>query len=332
MGIFSFFKSKNTSDESYDSLEENEISIDLEESEAYYKAEDNVKEEFLNLKMEDIIVEEISPEKLEEIITNRIVNVIENYKDFDYVQPFVKRATIEIGKRNVELLKDYLTRGKVSKPQRLKKQYEELGSWGKAVENAVLTILYGFEADGVDELLKIANSHFEIRFKAINLLCKLASRGIEREKIIDSIIYIMKPFNEDEILQVLNFLSQIKNSSKVLRLLDLYYRKYILENNLECAYDTLISKINFKGTFTEEELIFLKVLALHEGKLDISFVLPEEDSIIDFSNIDESIRVKAAVSYYSLDKEDKEINYRLLYLRDNSLEDEIRRFLNEVIS
>ena len=56
-----------------------------------------------------------------------------------------------------------------------------------------------------------------------------------------------------------------------------------------------------------------------------------EKGIIDFTNVPDDIRVKAAVSYYSLNKDDNEINYRLLYLKDNSLDLELRKFLSTVI-
>ena len=232
--------------------------------------------------------------------------------------------------KNVELLKDYL-KGRVSKPQRMKMKYEELGQWGKIVENAVLTIIYGFGEYGVDELLKISVMPSEVSFKAINLLCKLAAKDIERQKIIDSIIYIMKPLREDEIIRVLNFLSQIKNSTKVDRLLELYFKKYLLENNLEYAYDTVINRVNLRGKYIEDDLIFFKILALYDGKLEANLILKGEKGIIDFTNVSDDIRVKAAVSYYSLNKEDDEINYRLVYLKENSLDLELRKFLSTVI-
>lgn len=338
MGIFDFFRNKNhkniEDEDEIDYINEesnyhNNYEIRKEESIQYnVKIEESFEE--TNFKEGEQNLEEISPEKLDYIITEEILKVIENYRDFESVQETVNEATRAIGVKNVEVLKDYL-KGRVSKPQRMKMKYEELGQWGRTVENAVLTIIYGFGEYGVDELLKISVMPSEVSFKAINLLCKLAARGIEKQKIIDSIIYIMKPLREDEIIKVLNFLSQIKNSSKVDRLLELYYKKYLLDNNLEYAYDTVINRINLRGRYIEDELIFFKVLALYDGKLEADLILKGENGIIDFSNVSDDIRVKAAVSYYSLNKEDDEINYRLLYLKDNSLDLELRKFLATII-
>ena len=338
MGIFDFFKNKEhkrVEDEEKieyineeDSYGENEEIKTIESIQYNFKIEESFDE--IKSKEVEQNFEEMSPERLDYIITEEILKVIENYTDFDSVQDTVKEATRAIGVRNVEHVKDYL-KGRVSKPQRWKMKYEELGQWGRTVENAVLTILYGFGEEGVDELLKISVMPSEVSFKAINLLCKLAARDIERQKIIDSIIYIMKPLREDEIIRVLTFLSQIKNSAKVDRLLELYYKKYLLDNNLEYAYDTVINRINLRGSYIEDELIFFKVLALYDGKLDADLILKGEKGIIDFTNVPDDIRVKAAVSYYSLNKDDNEINYRLLYLKDNSLDLELRKFLSTVI-
>lgn len=339
MGIFSLFKKRNHQEVKEDDeieylREDNEYEEEREittKEDFHYNIEVDENDNYIDNKEIEENLEDLSPEMLDSLVIEQILKVIENYKDFESVQSTVKEATRLIGRKNVEVLKDYIS-GRVSKPQRLKKNYEEIGQWARTVENAVLTIIYGFEEDGVDELLKISIMKSEVRFKAINLLCKLAARGIEREKIIDSIIYIMKPLKEEEILRVLSFLSQIKNSSKVDRLLELYYKKFLLENSLEYAYDTVINRVNLRGYYKEDELIFFKVLALFEGKLEADLILEGEKGIIDFSNVNEDIRVKAAVSYYSLNKEDKEINYRLLYLRDNSLDSELRKFLSTVIN
>lgn len=338
MGIFDFFKNKN-----HRSVDDEEVIEYINDNDNYIDDHEIRKEESVqyNFKIEEIFdeisskeveetSEEVSPERLDYIITEEILKVIENYRDFESVQETVNEATKAIGVKNVELLKDYL-KGRVSKPQRMKMKYEELGQWGKTVENAVLTILYGFGEYGVDELLKISVMPSEVSFKAINLLCKLAAKDIERQKIIDSIIYIMKPLREDEIIRVLNFLSQIKNSTKVDRLLELYFRKYLLENNLEYAYDTVINRINLRGNYIEDELVFFKILALYDGKLEADLILKGEKGVIDFTNVTDEIKVKAALSYYSLNKEDDEINYRLLYLKDNSLDLELRKFLGTII-
>ena len=213
----------------------------------------------------------------------------------------------------------------------IRDRYNGLGAWPTAVKNAVLTILYSFNEYSVDELLKIANDKSANSIKAVNLLCKMAAKGIEEDKIIDSIIYIMDNFSDENILSTLGFLSQVKNNNKVLKTLEVYFKKYIYDNNIESAYDITLSMINNVGTFTREQLIFLKAVALSDEVLELSLILKDEDGEFDLSSVSEDLRLKAALSFYSLHDKDEEINSKLLYLRDNSLDIELRKYLTEIL-
>ena len=212
-----------------------------------------------------------------------------------------------------------------------KGKFDELGQWPIAVENSVLSILYSFKEDGVDELLKIVDNGGNSCLKAINLLCKLAAKGIEREKIVDSLIYIIKSFNEEDKYKVLGYFSQIKGHGKIERLYELYYKKFILEGNLDAAYDIILNLINIRGRYTREQLIFIKALALFDSELDMEMILKGENGTVSFANIEEQLRIKAAISFYSLNKMDNEINDRLYYLKNNSLDSELRAFLSETL-
>ena len=220
---------------------------------------------------------------------------------------------------------------KVSKPTYMKGKFDELGQWPIAVENSVLSILYSFKEDGVDELLKIVDNGGNSCLKAINLLCKLAGKGIEIEKIVDSLIYLMKSFNEEDKYKVLGYFSQIKGYGKIERLYELYYKKFILEGNLDAAYDIILNLINIRERYTREQLIFIKALALFDSELDMEMILKGENGRVSFENIDEKLRIKAAISFYSLNKMDSEINDSLYYLKNNSLDSELRAFLSETL-
>ena len=159
----------------------------------------------------------------------------------------------------------------------------------------------------------------------------MAAKGIEEDKIIDSIIYIMDNFSDENILSTLGFLSQVKNNNKVLKTLEVYFKKYIYDNNIESAYDITLSMINNVGTFTREQLIFLKAVALSDEVLELSLILKDEDGEFDLSSVSEDLRLKAALSFYSLHDKDEEINSKLLYLRDNSLDIELRKYLTEIL-
>ena len=129
-------------------------------------------------------------EEIHKIIVQQILRVIDSGKDFNSMQMAAEEAGKVIGKEYITLVSTYI-KDKVSKPTYMKGKFDELGQWPIAVENSVLSILYSFKEDGVDELLKIVDNGGNSCLKAINLLCKLAGKGIEIEKIVDSLILRM---------------------------------------------------------------------------------------------------------------------------------------------
>lgn len=331
MGIFDFFKRKkdNTEDidleKAVDIKEINESDNSTVNNDTDFKYNfviDNV-EEFHNR-------EEFTPEELKSLITGEILKVVDKSQSFDSMELYAKEAAKVIGIENINSLTEYLYGG-ISKPTALKGRYNGIGAWPNAVKNAVLTILYSFNEHSVDELLKISNEKSSSSIKAVNLLCKMAAKGIDEDKIIDSIIYIMENFSDEDIISTLGFLSQVKNNQKILRTLQVYFKKYIYDNNIESAYDVTLSLINNIGSVTREQLIFLKAVALSDEVLDLSLILENESGQFDLSSVSEDLRLKSAISFYSLHNKDEEINSKLLYLRDNSLDMELRKYLSDIL-
>lgn len=342
MGLFDFFKKKKENDEEIAldkalnikeiNESEDEIAITNESSEISIQNEDNrFNYNFVLDQVEEYHnPSNLTAEELKSLITGEILKVVDKSQNFDSMELYSKEAAKVIGMENIGALTEFLYGG-ISKPSYLRSRYNGLGAWPTAVKNAVLTILYSFNEHSVDELLKIANDKSANSIKSVNLLCKMAAKGIEEEKIIDSIIYIMDNFSDENILSTLGFLSQVKNNNKVLKTLEVYFKKYIYDNNIESAYDITLSMINNVGTFTREQLIFLKAVALSDEVLELSLILKDEDGEFDLSSVSEDLRLKAALSFYSLHDKDEEINSKLLYLRDNSLDIELRKYLTEIL-
>ena len=335
MGIFDFFKRKKDIEENIDLEEALNIKEIKEEDNTIINTINNETDNFNYNFVIDNVEEfhnrsELTPEELKSLITGEILKVVDKSQSFDSMEVYAKEAARAIGIENIQPLTEYLYGG-ISKPSALKGRYNGLGAWPNAVKNAVLTILYSFNENSVDELLKIANDKSSRSIKAVNLLCKMAAKGIEEDKIIDSIIYIMENFSDENIISTLGFLSQVKNNPKVLRTLEIYFKKYIYDNNIESAYDVTLSIINNVGKFTREQLIFLKAVALSDEVLELSLILKNENGEFDLSSVDEDLRLKAALSFYSLHNKDEEINSKLIYLRDNSLDMELRKYLTDIL-
>lgn len=342
MGLFDFFKKKKENDEEIAldkalnikeiNESEDEISITNELSEVSIQNEDNrFNYNFVLDQVEEYHnPSNLTAEELKSLITGEILKVVDKSQNFDSMELYSKEAAKVIGMENIGALTEFLYGG-ISKPSYLRSRYNGLGAWPTAVKNAVLTILYSFNEHSVDELLKIANDKSANSIKSVNLLCKMAAKGIEEEKIIDSIIYIMDTFSDENIIATLGFLSQVKNNTKVLKTLEVYFKKYIYDNNIESAYDITLSIINNVGNYTTEQLIFLKAVAISDEVLDLSMILKDEKGTFDLSSVPEDLRLKATLSFYSLYNKDEEINSKLMYLRDNSLDIELRKYLTEIL-
>ena len=342
MGLFDFFKKKKENDEEIAldkalnikeiNESEDEIAITNESSEISIQNEDNrFNYNFVLDQVEEYHnPSNLTAEELKSLITGEILKVVDKSQNFDSMELYSKEAAKVIGMENIGALTEFLYGG-ISKPSYLRSRYNGLGAWPTAVKNAVLTILYSFNEHSVDELLKIANDKSANSIKSVNLLCKMAARGIEEEKIIDSIIYIMDTFSDENVIATLGFLSQVKNNTKVLKTLEVYFKKYIYDNNIESAYDITLSIINNVGNYTTEQLIFLKAVAISDEVLDLSMILKDEKGTFDLSSVPEDLRLKATLSFYSLYNKDEEINSKLMYLRDNSLDIELRKYLTEIL-
>ena len=342
MGLFDFFKKKKENDEEIAldkalnikeiNESEDEIAITNESSEISIQNEDNrFNYNFVLDQVEEYHnPSNLTAEELKSLITGEILKVVDKSQNFDSMELYSKEAAKVIGMENIGALTEFLYGG-ISKPSYLRSRYNGLGAWPTAVKNAVLTILYSFNEHSVDELLKIANDKSANSIKSVNLLCKMAAKGIEEEKIIDSIIYIMDTFSDENIIATLGFLSQVKNNTKVLKTLEFYFKKYIYDNNIESAYDITLSIINNVGNYTTEQLIFLKAVAISDEVLDLSMILKAEKGTFDLSSVPEDLRLKATLSFYSLYNKDEEINSKLMYLRDNSLDIELRKYLTEIL-
>ena len=311
---------------------EDEIAITNELSEVSIQNEDNrFNYNFVLDQVEEYHnPNNLTAEELKSLITGEILKVVDKSQNFDSMELYSKEAAKVIGMENIGALTEFLYGG-ISKPSYLRSRYNGLGAWPTAVKNAVLTILYSFNEHSVDELLKIANDKSANSIKSVNLLCKMAAKGIEEEKIIDSIIYIMDTFSDENVIATLGFLSQVKNNTKVLKTLEVYFKKYIYDNNIESAYDITLSIINNVGNYTTEQLIFLKAVAISDEVLELSMILKDEKGTFDLSSVPEDLRLKATLSFYSLYNKDEEINSKLMYLRDNSLDIELRKYLTEIL-
>ena len=347
MGILDIFRKRKRKnyeddyDEEYEDEYEKKID-DLKEND--YKEELNYKEE-IDLKVEKNTIEnleeinlkeevKLSKEEIDNIISSEILKVIELYDDFDQVRIVAREAANNIGREYLSELPNYLN-GKIHKPSRFIDKYNEIGEWSIVVENSVLMIIYSYKEDAVPILEKVSQRNSNLNLKATNLLCKLASENVRTEEIINSIMNNLIAFNDENKIIILGFMSQIKENNQVIGLIQHFYKSFVKNGEIENAYKTLKHLINAAERFTKGHLKFLKAIAMGKNVINLEEIMMiEEDDprTLSIDKIDDSLRIDVAMTYFTLDNNDADINSKLYYLSEYSLDKNLREKIKILLS
>lgn len=339
MGIFSFIKRiKDKNSEEFDEkIEEYKKNVDYIDSDKYENIEINLKVEEKEIEEEPKeIIEEVklTKEELDELIYNEILRIIDIYDDFEEVKVAAMEAAKKIGKENLGEIPKFLN-GKIHRPAKYINKYFEDSEWTIVVENSILMIIYSFNENAVPILERISQKNSKLNLKATNLLCKLASEGVKTDEIVNWIMNNLIAFNDDNKIIILGFMSQIKNNNQVIGLIQHFYKVFIKNGEIEYAFKTLKHLINAAERFTQGHLKFLKYIAMGKESINLEEITMLEDGdpkTINFQKIDENLSIEAAVTYYSLDKNDDDINSKLYYLSEYSLDKNLRESIKMILN
>lgn len=273
-----------------------------------------------------------SNNEIEELIIKEILMVVKNNGNFNELKAGAEIAAYNIGDKYIDLLPDYLS-GKIRKPYELVDEYQEAGAWQMVVENSVLMIIFSYKEKGVGVLSKIAYGNTCLKLKAINLLVRLATEGVETDKIIDEIMNNIVDFDDEDKLTIFGFASRMKNNNKVIALIQHFYREFLKDENIENAYQSLVYLIETAQRSTIGHMNFLRFIALDGKKIDLRKVIDvkegEKDSV-SIENINELTKIKAALTFYSINKEDEKINKKLSYWSENYNDLEVKNEIKRV--
>lgn len=344
MGIFNIFRRRKNyeydCDEEYEECEECDeeeklkekfnSSIDYKE-EVILKDEGAIADELAEIKLQEI---ELSKEEIADLISFEILKVIEVYGDFNEVKLASREAAIKIGEKYLNELPNYLS-GKIHKPSRFIDKYDEIGEWSIVVENSVLMIIYNYKESAVPILKRISQSNSNLNLKATNLLCKLASENIRTNEIVNSIMNNLIAFNDENKIIILGFMSQIKENNQVVGLIQHFYKSFVKNGEIYNAYKTLKHLINAAERFTNGHLKFLKFIAMGKDVINLEEIMTieeEDPKTVSMESVDESLKVDAAITYYSLNSNDADINSKLYYLSEYSLDKELRKKIKNLLN
>lgn len=342
MGFFNFFKKiKDKNDNYYDEVykENSDEYIEIKES-----IEGENKEEILmNSKMEEKEIEEekevhenikLSKEEVDELISGEILKIIDLYDNFNDVKLAAREAAVNIGRENLMEIPKFLN-GKIHRPTKYINKYIDDSYWSVVVENSILMIIYSYDEDAIEILQRISQKNSNLNLKATNLLCKMASEGVESERIVAWIMENLISFNDENKIKILGFMSQIKNNNQVIGLIQHFYKSFAKNGEIEFAYRALNHLINAAERFTKGHLKFLKEIAMNKGTINLEEIMTLEDGdekIINNCKINDELSIEAAITYYTLDKNDDDINSKLYYLSEYSLDKQLRENLHKLLN
>lgn len=335
MGFINFFRRlKEKNNDYYDEIEE-------DYNEDYNDMEENIENEYIEPKIEEKEIEEeikeevkLSKEEVDELINSEILKVIDIYDDFEKVRLVAKEASKNIGRENITEIPKFLN-GKINRPTKYINKYTDEGYWSVVLENSILMIIYSYGKDAIDVLQRISQKNSNLNLKATNLLCKLASEDIETDRIVNWIMNNLIAFNDENKIKILGFMSQIKNNNQVIGLIQHFYKTFAKNGEIEYAYKSLNHLINAAERFTKGHLKFLKEVAMNKGTINLEEIMTLEDDdpkVINLPKLNDKLSIEAAITYYSLDKNDDDINSKLYYLSEYSLDKNLRQTLKDLIN
>ena len=330
MGILSFFKKfKQGKIDNFESDElcEKEVII-REEYNSFNEESKDVIEEVI----EEIKDVEISKEEVYTVIIREILNIVDLYDNFNEVRFAAREAAMKIGRNNLGEITRFLSK-KIDRETKYITRYSE-EEWNIVVENTILMIIYSYREDAIVVLEEISEKYSRLKLKSINLLCKLASEKVKTDEIINWIMNKFIDFNDKEKIIVLGFMSQVKGNNNVIGLTQYFYKDFVKSGQIDYAIKTLNHLINVAEQYTDGHLKFLKSIAMNKKNLKLSEIMKVEEGdpeFVNITNINENLSIEAAIMYYKLDSDDKDIKSKLQYLSEYSLDENLRKDIKAIL-
>lgn len=294
---------------------------------------DNAEDYSQDLNVEEVI--EISEEEKINIVKEAIYNNVRYYEDFSVLEIKSAESARLINFEYIKYLKMYIDTN-LEITRELREIFKDNDQWNIAVLNTVLMMIYSYRERSIDVFKDIYKDHKDLRIKCINLLIKVAKDIPERsDEIIDFISADILNYDDEMKLSILANLSKIKQSDKNIAIIQYFYKEYLREGEAVKAYRALVCLINAAEKYTEGHLNFLKALALGHKTINlekITVIDKDEEKYITIKDLNDTLKLEAALTYYSLSKEDKDINTILNYLREYSLDLKLRERINLIFN
>ena len=338
MGLLDRFK-KYINGDDYDEDEDLEYYEDEnEEDNVIIKMENNslgneeIYEEY-NFNKEESYSEvvEISEEEKIEKVKTAIYNAIKHYEDFEVLETKCVEEAKYLGIDYINYFKIYIN-NELQITRELKSIFKDDDHWNSAVVNTVLLMIWAYRGNSVETFKSIYNENKNLRLKIINLLVKLGNDVMEvGDEIVDFISEDLLKYDDERALLILSKLSKIKQNPKAVAVIQYFYKEYLKIGEATKAYRSLVSLVNCAEKYTAGHLRFLKSLALGNKTINLEKITSinyNEEKYVTLKDLNDNLKLEATITYYNLYKEDDDINKILNYLREYSLDLELRDRIN----
>lgn len=247
------------------------------------------------------------------LLEQHLLSVVAESDNLERYSVAAKKAAAEMDFNIAKDLFRYYKKN-INDPQHLQtklKEYGILGEWKDICQNAILEILYYYKEKAIPLLYKIGfGEHHWTQSKAIVVLCRLASEGVETDKIVENIGRELPWFSYENQFPSFEVLATIKGCQKVVDIFKLSFDEYIKYDPVDAFYILKSMAINYPDE-ARKELIFLRNIIFNK-----KYVKPTP--VLDESILPGSLRKKRFFSFLTKKKkgrfaEEDRVNAALLY-------------------
>lgn len=234
-----------------------------------------------------------------------------------------------------------------SEPESLKSKtakYGRFGVWMNICQSAIFEIFYNYREQAIPTLYSIAFGEYDwTQYKAIDVLCRLASDGVETDKIIAAIGAKIQSFRYEATMPSIESLAWVPNNEQVPPIILGVFDEYSNDDPIDGLNILSLLAVNYPKEAIPK-LPFIKSLARGEGLSNRSPLLDgailsyntdgKKSYVIDGEEItgtfEETHRINATVLYFRLDPTDQEINNLLDFWEKNAESEDVRKQIRDL--
>lgn len=235
-------------------------------------------------------VQENQPELSHSDLEKVLIEVAQEFEDPNKFSEAAQRVAGKLTFKQAERLTQYF-HDTPAAPEALKEtlaKYGLLGVWLNVCQDSIFEIFFNYKEEAIPTLYALMFGEYDwTQYKAIDVLCRFAKKGIRTDGIINDIGKNLSQFRYETVFSAIESLSKIKNHKSIPKILLTTFDRYSKEDPIEGLHILQFLAINYPDQ-AREKLRFVK-------------------SIVKDKNNFEEEQIEAAIFSLQLDAKDEEI-------------------------